>query len=600
MTDEPHPEGADDPRAMLPDADLLPLLRSTALFTGVPAEELQAIAARLSRERFAAGETILREGEVGDTCYLIRRGRAGVVSRDLIGQEVTLATFGPGAHFGEVALVTQGKRTATVRALEAVDVYVLSRADFVRLEQTCPAFATHVRQQVHLLTVDAFLRKASPFAHLPAATIRRLAGQVRSERVHGGDIVIHEGEEGNRWYLVRQGRVEVLKGGRRVQVLEAGDGFGEVALLAAVQRTATVRALEATELLSLPKADFMAIVEEHPALRGQFREFIRIRVGASLAQTVVAADPRATLMPHLAGGRRRYWWLLLGGIAAFVVLSVLATRTQAPAIMYAVLIVGSFIGPVVYVTNLADAHLLPDRPLRLAVTFVLAAALGIPLAYVIETWLGVRHGVLGSSLLIGVIEELAKVVGVVWLLRRATARFQMDGVVYGAAAGMGFAAFENVLYGLARVHAVSELLSALWLRTLLAPFGHGTWTAIICAALWRQKGGSASRWGLRTGGAFALSVGLHTLWNWQPVTGFWLVVWLVVIGLVGLEALRAMIEGATREAAAAVVALNPEVAQARGAAAVQATCRGCGQVSPPGTHYCVRCGAALRQELPRR
>lgn len=48
--------------------------------------------------------------------------------------------------------------------------------------------------------------------------------------------------------------------------------------------------------------------------------------------------------------------------------------------------------------------------------------------------------------MVGPIEEAAKILGVAWLLRRSTSRFQMDGVIYGAAAGMGFAAFESVIY----------------------------------------------------------------------------------------------------------------------------------------------------------
>ncbi|MBI3968332.1 MAG: cyclic nucleotide-binding domain-containing protein [Chloroflexi bacterium] len=58
----------------------------------------------------------MREGEPGNTCYLVRAGQAGVIGRDLIGAEVTLAVFGPGDSFGEGALVAERPRSATVRA----------------------------------------------------------------------------------------------------------------------------------------------------------------------------------------------------------------------------------------------------------------------------------------------------------------------------------------------------------------------------------------------------------------------------------------------------------------------------------------------------
>ena len=548
----------------------------------------------LKQEQFAAGETIIHEGDKGDACYLICSGQVGVVSSDLIGQDAPLATFGPGDLFGEIALVIDGLRTATVVALEPVLAYVLYRSDFTQMEQSLTAFGASMRQHVDLLAIDAFLVNASPFANLPRDTIRQLAGKLSQEQMPVGEIIISQGDEGDKFYLVRRGRVEVLKDNHRVQILESGDCFGEVALLAKVKRTATVRVLEDTELLSLNQDQFTEVVGQYETLQQRFAEFIRIRVGNALARTVAAADPLNTLMPELPGDqRRRYWWFLIGGVAAFAVLSWVATTTKLRVFVRAALVIGSFIGPIVYVIYLAETHLLPDKPLNLVITFLLAAAIGIPLAYVVETWLGVRHGALESSLLVGVIEETAKVVGVVWLLRRATARFQMDGVIYGAAAGMGFAAFETALYGWFRVDDVSTLFSVLWLRAVLSPFGHGTWTAIICAAIWRQRESGAPLWDFHTAGAFALSVGLHTVWDWQPVDGILLIGLLLAVGLVGLEVLRTIVGRANRAVLASVVALNPDLGQA-GEQGVRTRCRRCGQMSLPGTRYCPRCANALR------
>jgi CRP-like cAMP-binding protein len=366
-------------------------MRDLAFFQDVPQRELEAIAARLTLRRFDQGALIVTEGDEGDACYLMRKGKAVVVSADVVGHEVRLATLGPGTVFGEMALVMAGRRSATVRALQPVEAYMLRRADFNSLESSCPAFADHVRHHIDVLSLDSFLRKASPFAHLTKDTMRRLAGQLQVRRVAKGETIIHEGETGDFFYLVREGRVEVLKGGRRVQVLASGDIFGEVALLAAVRRTATVRALTETELLTLTRSDFEALVRADRTLLAQFREFVRIRVGAAVARTIAAVDPLATLMPvnvrlhddaepdvaavdPLAnvspetGPRRdRYWWLLLGGVGLFGVLSLLAVRTQERAFEYGALIAGSFVGPVVYVTYLAELHLLPERSLRLGV-----------------------------------------------------------------------------------------------------------------------------------------------------------------------------------------------------------------------------------------
>jgi RsiW-degrading membrane proteinase PrsW (M82 family) len=278
-------------------------------------------------------------------------------------------------------------------------------------------------------------------------------------------------------------------------------------------------------------------------------------------------------------------------LALFVGFSLLAARAGSGLPVYAAIITGAFVGPVVYVVYLAESHLLPERKRDVVIAFLLAAGLGIPLAIYMEILVGARPGALERSVLVALIEETAKLVGVAWIMRRATARFQMDGLVYGAAAGMGFAAFETVMYGFYRINSVDTVLATLWVRSLLSPFGHGTWTAIICGAIWRHK--AAARRDVRVLLAFGIAVLLHTLWDWLPVQGILLLVWFVVIGGVGLVVLREMLDAATREAAQAVVALNPEVLGGR-SGAVEAACHVCGQVAPPGTHYCARCGAVLR------
>lgn len=567
-------------------------MRESPLFAGVPEAELEQIAARLEVVDAPAGRIVIREGEPGDACYFIASGEMGVESRDLIGEPAVLATFGRGACVGEVALVTDSVRTATVRVTSPVRLFRLHKADFVSLASMCPVFAEKVRHRVTLLTVDSFLQKASPFAHLSGETLWQLADQFEQVRFRTGEAILREGEPGDNFYLVCSGRVEVVRGEHLLQVLEAGDCFGEIALLTGSGRTATVRAVDDVALLALDKVHFDVLVQQEPALRAQFRELVRIRGGEALADSVRHASSGPLLLPRVDWlPERRSWRLLLAGVATLALFSVLAAWTGSDYAIYGALIVGSFVAPTVYVTFLAESHLLPDHPLNLALTFVLAAALGLPLAFNLERILGVRAGALGSALLVAVIEEVAKVLGVAWLFRRASARFRMDGVVYGAAAGMGFAAFETVVYGL-RSAGVPALISTLWLRALLSPFAHGTWTALICAAIWRGKG----RQKLLSGeviGTFGASVLLHGLWSWEPLPGSLALVWFLFLGLVGLELLRRSVENARREELEALVALNPEVI-AEGFGTVQLECRACGQLSPPGTHYCARCGVALR------
>lgn len=102
-------------------------LRRSAFFGGLPAERLLALAAELTARPMVAGEALLTRGEAGHECYLVAEGHVEVLGDD--GRVV--ATLGPGDYFGEVALLRDVPRTATVRAKEAGSLLVLSREGFL-------------------------------------------------------------------------------------------------------------------------------------------------------------------------------------------------------------------------------------------------------------------------------------------------------------------------------------------------------------------------------------------------------------------------------------------------------------------------------------
>jgi CRP-like cAMP-binding protein len=87
-----------------------------------------------------------------------------------------------------------------------------------------------------------------------------VAGNLTSQKVDADVIVITEGEEGDLFYLIAEGSVRVTRHGRELAVLAAGDGFGEIALLRDVPRTATVTTLEPTRLLALERDAFLTAI----------------------------------------------------------------------------------------------------------------------------------------------------------------------------------------------------------------------------------------------------------------------------------------------------------------------------------------------------
>jgi CRP-like cAMP-binding protein len=103
------------------------------LFRQTSPSELDPMLEHLQTEEHPAGAVIIQQGDPGDRFYLIRRGRVQITRRLDDGSEQVLAEEGPGEYFGEMALLSDAPRTATVRALEPVVLWSLDKASFHEL-----------------------------------------------------------------------------------------------------------------------------------------------------------------------------------------------------------------------------------------------------------------------------------------------------------------------------------------------------------------------------------------------------------------------------------------------------------------------------------
>jgi putative peptide zinc metalloprotease protein len=128
-----HPEGRSAFEKVADDLLVAKLLKQASPFSTLDGERLRRLAARLERLEVPTGETIIRQGEAGEECYVLRSGRVEVVTSGAQGDERILATLDPGSLFGEAALLTDGLRNATVRALEPCTLLVLRRTDLLEV-----------------------------------------------------------------------------------------------------------------------------------------------------------------------------------------------------------------------------------------------------------------------------------------------------------------------------------------------------------------------------------------------------------------------------------------------------------------------------------
>jgi CRP/FNR family transcriptional regulator, cyclic AMP receptor protein len=145
-----------------------------ALLDGLAPESADRILAATRRARLSRGEILFREGERGDSVYLIETGKVAVRISTPEGALVTMALLGPGSAVGELALLGDDeRRTATVQAVEPVAVRRLYRRDFAELRQQHPS-VTEFLVKTLAATVRRLDTQLVEAFHLPAeARIRR-------------------------------------------------------------------------------------------------------------------------------------------------------------------------------------------------------------------------------------------------------------------------------------------------------------------------------------------------------------------------------------------------------------------------------------------
>lgn len=127
------------------DASVHAFIGNNPLFYSLPPEVIHSIAERLQERTFGVGDSIFEEGQLGDSFYLIRRGTVRVTKLQG-GEEMVLSELGEGEGFGEMALMIDQPRTATVKALSEVTALVLNRDDFTSLTRTLPALAVNMNK----------------------------------------------------------------------------------------------------------------------------------------------------------------------------------------------------------------------------------------------------------------------------------------------------------------------------------------------------------------------------------------------------------------------------------------------------------------------
>ena len=219
----------------------------------------KAFAENLKSRTYARGETIVQEGDKGEEFYIIEHGSAVVTRRSVGGGEDELATLFENDFFGEIALLVNAPRTATVRAKLKCTCLYASKVEFERLISP-EVFEEISEEEKHLQYM--VMNKVPLFQELSKLERRKILGVMGRSRYKTGEYICKKDEIGNAMYIVLSGQVEVLipipdQVDKVVYTYGVGDFFGELALVNEdSKRTAHCRCLCDVEVLYLHRLHF--------------------------------------------------------------------------------------------------------------------------------------------------------------------------------------------------------------------------------------------------------------------------------------------------------------------------------------------------------
>ncbi|MFO0729150.1 MAG: cyclic nucleotide-binding domain-containing protein [Myxococcota bacterium] len=297
--DLPPPPGVDlsavpsqppSPASVAEDA-----LRST-LFSELPPKTFAALLTHARLIQLPKDKELFHQGDVGDALYVVASGMLGVIDEGPPRRGV--AKLGERRVLGEIALLTNQPRTATILALTDSQLIAIDRAIVARLTAEDPRFLDVLLRFLRDRLVDRLLSSNPLFTVLSERDKKALRPRFRLLEVDAGASLIEQDKMPEGLLIVLAGRAEVVRsGGGKEKILGqlgAGDVAGEISLLTGTPAIGTVRATERSLAVRLPAAAFHTIVKSRPDAMRFIRRLVEQR--SEQARAILAGDA-----PHVEG-----------------------------------------------------------------------------------------------------------------------------------------------------------------------------------------------------------------------------------------------------------------------------------------------------------
>ena len=270
-------------------------LPPSPLFSSLDKYAFEAVVQQLDLRWMKKGEVLLEEGRQGDSMFVVVQGVVNVLHGD---DKRIIATMAEGAFFGEMALMTDSPRLASVVAAKDGLLFEIHRARLQDIFNRYPG-VYEVMESFYKDRLLANALRASPlFRPLSDGEKQTVSDRFARHSLPPQTVVLEQGKPGGGICLLLRGKCEVFHtGGKGEQVplpgLKEGDIFGEISALLDGPCTATVRTASFCEVLELSRDDFRSLVLPNPEVKA----IVRKMAGERLQRTADLLDRESSILP---------------------------------------------------------------------------------------------------------------------------------------------------------------------------------------------------------------------------------------------------------------------------------------------------------------
>ena len=260
--------------------DVPAILRLLPLFQNLNNDDLIALAAAFQPIQVEKHRAVFQEDDPGDAFYVLLSGKVEILKRSVRPAEpsISVGWLGPGAAFGEIALLEGTVRSATITARSDCALLRLSKVDFGRFI-IAQVGSEHVRD---LLLQVRFLSRLTFLAGWPLEDLFAMARRCGTATIPAGVRVLQKGVTNNWFFLIYDGTFEVREKERVLRRMVPGDYFGEISLLTNSEATADVVAVEEGRCLTMYREVFLGFFAKDYRIGMQIEALAKQRLGTGV------------------------------------------------------------------------------------------------------------------------------------------------------------------------------------------------------------------------------------------------------------------------------------------------------------------------------